>query len=154
MQAKARPSRTNGNGENGAVSKLARQFAAACKLVAGGLLVLDLNGLHVANSAAHRSGTIERHLPDISSHLTEGSTAAENVAFRQNDVGDLRFTDARCVLGNGIEHWPHVIRRIRDHAQNFADRGLLLERLAQFGRALLDLLFQVRILGLQLAGRA
>ncbi len=125
--------------------ELAREFATACKLVPSGLLVLELNRLHVANSATHDRGTIERHLADVSSHLTENSSAAENVAFQQNDVDDLRFTDVGGVFGDRIEHRLHVIRRIRDHAQNFADGCLLLERLAQLVGTLLDLFFKVGV---------
>ena len=51
----------------------------------------------------------------------------------------------RAAAGHGLQHRLHVGRRLRDDAQHFGRRRLLLERFAQLGGAVLDPLLERRI---------
>ena len=51
----------------------------------------------------------------------------------------------RRTLGNCVEDGLYVGRRARDYAENFAYRRLLLERIRELARALVDLAFQTGV---------
>ena len=58
---------------------------------------------------------------------------------------ERRVAQVRRALGHRIEHRLHVGRRVRDDAQDLADRGLLLERVGELAGALLDLALEARV---------
>src|SRR5688572_20322854 len=52
----------------------------------------------------------------------------------------------RSAFNDGIEHRLHICRRTTDDAQHFGRRGLMLQRLAQFGVTLAEFLEQPYVL--------
>jgi hypothetical protein len=63
----------------------------------------------------------------------------QRVSLDQNDRRFRGLAQFQRAFGNGVEHRPHVPRRVGNHAQDFADRRLLLERARQLAGSLLDL---------------
>src|SRR5262249_38550030 len=58
----------------------------------------------------------------------------------------INTTNASSTLNDGIEHWLHVRWRPTDDAEHLSCRRLMLQGLAEFGVALLDLFEQADIL--------
>ena len=95
----------------------------------------------VHHRAPHHAGTVHGNLvgtvrpPDG----THGRSHPHTPSIGQRDVGELRLANAGSTAGHGVQHRLHVARRVRDDTQDFADGGLLLQRL-------LGLVEQARIL--------
>ena len=75
-------------------------------------------------------------VPDVASHRPH------DVAFDEEHGGEVRVAEAGGALGDGVQDRLHVGRRGGDRPQDLAGRGLLLQRLGQVARPLLDLLLQ------------
>ena len=57
---------------------------------------------------------------------------AQHVALYAIDLSINRVAQARGTFGNGVQHRLNVRRRAGDDAQDFACRGLLLQRFVEF----------------------
>ena len=77
---------------------------------------------------------------------------SSRVAVDQHDARERRMAQVRRPLGHRVEHRLHVGRRARDHAQDLADRRLLLERVGELARALVDLALETGVGLAQLRG--
>ena len=73
------------------------------------------------------------------------------VALNDYDLCDRSVAQQRRALGDRLEHGLHVRGRARDHPQDLADRRLLLERMRELVRALVDLALETRVRLAQLA---
>src|SRR6266536_3193725 len=69
----------------------------------------------------------------------------DDVAFDKSHARERRIAQVRRPLGDGVEHRLHVGGRAGDHAQDFAARRLLLERILELARAFLDFALQARV---------
>jgi hypothetical protein len=76
----------------------------------------------------------------------------EDVAVDQQDARVGRVAQERRPLGDDVEHRLHVGRRARDHAQDLGDGRLLLERVRQLVRALVDLALEAGVRLAQVRG--
>src|SRR5262245_48926564 len=64
------------------------------------------------------------------------------VSFTESQYHVIDPTNLCCALDDGIEHRLHVCRRAADDAEHLSRCRLMLEGLAQFGVAFLDLIEQ------------
>src|SRR5215471_17199345 len=62
---------------------------------------------------------------------------ANRTLIRQEHLAELGLADRDGMLQHRLEHRLQFARRTRDDAQHFGSRGLLLQCLAEFARALL-----------------
>ena len=109
------------------------EFPPQRELLAGFLQIGDLDRLQVADGAAGHGGAVQRHrfLPRQSFGLAERCGNPEHLVIDDGDLDNMCPANVGGVLGNRVQHRLHVTRRIGDHAENVADRGLLLLRLLQ-----------------------
>jgi hypothetical protein len=59
----------------------------------------------------------------------------EHLVIDDSDLDNICLANVGGVLGNRLQHRLHVTRRIGDHAENVADRRLLLQRRAKAGQS-------------------
>src|SRR5262249_52549075 len=67
------------------------------------------------------------------------------VAFGESERYVIDPTNSRGALDDGIENWLHVRRRAADDAKHFRGCRLMLQRLAQFCVAFLQLFEQPNV---------
>src|SRR5215471_17865730 len=113
------------------------------------LQISYMYGLLVANGPPHNRCAVELHrlpAPQVAANFADGGPDPHHAVFDDNNVNKLRLADAGGMFGNRLENRCYVARRARDHGQDIADRGLLLQCLAQLARAGLYLVEQPYIL--------
>ena len=94
-----------------------------------------MNRLPVQHGAARQRVAVDRQRVDVAHRVRRRPLRrqqAEHVAVGQVHRRDRRVAQAGGALRDRLEHRLHVGRRARDHAQDFADRRLLLERFLRF----------------------
>src|SRR5215467_10503676 len=79
-------------------------------------------------------------------YRTKMSPRSQNVSVAESQHHVINPTNPRCALDDGIEHRLHVRRRAANDAKHLGRCGLMLQSLAQFRVALLDLLEQSHVL--------
>src|SRR5262249_35191075 len=102
-----------------------------------------------ANGPPHYPWAVELHplpAPQVAANFADGSPDPHHAVFDDNNVNKLRLADAGGMFGNRLENRCYVARRARDHGQDIADRGLLLQRLRELARARLHLVEQPHVL--------
>src|SRR5262245_28684589 len=93
-----------------------------------------MTGLALDDGTARRGITAKRYaLAKLRFDRPFMGRANPRVAIFERDEGVLRSTKTHCRLGYRIQDRLHVGWRLRDGAQDFCRRGLLLQRLAQLG---------------------
>ena len=111
-----------------AMSVLDRVLHPEWEFVRGARQIRHMNHPHIADrSARPRAAVYPERFICPAAHAADGSADPHRAIFGEDNVGDLRLTDARGVLRNRFEHWVNIARRIRDDAQNLADRRLLFQ---------------------------
>ena len=107
-----------------------------------------MDGLLVDNGTAHERGPVKRYafLGGQRSKRADVAPAPKLAVFNNDDVHELRIADAGSALGDCREHRLDIARRVRDHPEDVADRGLLLQRLGQLIGAPMQFVEQARIL--------
>src|SRR3984957_10078307 len=98
-----------------------------------------MDRLQVANGASRDCRAIQLHC-GRPSKVAERGGVTQHVVLDKKDIDYLCLADASGVFGDRIKHRLHVTWRIRYHAQNLADRRLLLQRLGEIVSALLNVL--------------
>ena len=109
---------------------------------------MNVDRLAIDDGAAGRRFAVDRKYSDLAYLLRRQSLRHDlpqlvtlgEIDRRRRSVAKLNGS-----LGDRIQHRLHVGRRARDHAQDFADRRLLLERVLELARALVDLALQAGI---------
>jgi len=71
---------------------------------------------------------------------------AEGVRFAEIQRAELGVTGAHGIFQHGLEHRLQLARRARNDAQHFRGSGLLFQRLAKIGGALVQLVEQAGVL--------
>src|SRR5262245_1173589 len=120
--------------KDGAMAPFERELPSQWELSPCALQINYMYGLLVTNGPPHNSCAVKRHRFPASqeaANFADGGPDVHHAVFDDNNVNELRLADAGSVLGNRLENRHYVARRARDHAQNIADRGLLLERFPQ-----------------------
>src|SRR5262245_56239687 len=115
--------------KDGAMAPFERELPSQWELSPCVLQISYMYGLLVTNGPPHNSCAVERHRFPASheaANFADGGPDAHHAVFDDNNVNELRLADAGSVLGNRLENRHYVARRARDHAQDIADRGLLL----------------------------
>src|SRR5262245_39897881 len=121
--------------KDGAMAPFERELPSQWELSPCALQINYMYGLLVTNGPPHNSCAVKRHRFPASqdaANFADGGPDAHHAVFDDNNVNELRLADAGSVLGNRLENRHYVARRVRDHAQDIADRGLLLQRFSQF----------------------
>jgi hypothetical protein len=90
--------------------------------------------LQIVDGAASHRGTVKRQRFSAGQppKLPERRRNPEHLVLYDGDIDNMRFANAGRMLGYRVQYRLHVTRRVRDYAQNVADRRLLLERLVAF----------------------
>ena len=86
-------------------------------------------------------------------HAVQRDRAETLAVIGQHDA-ERGLAQPRCLFEHRVEHRREVAGRGVDDPQHLGGRGLLLQRLGQFGGALLDALLQLGVGFLQIAGHA
>src|SRR5262249_28477304 len=76
----------------------------------------------------------------------EESDGFEGLVDIPKQNAELGLTDADCIVQHSLKHRLELAREARDDAQHLRCRGLLLQRLAEIGRALAQLIEESRVL--------
>src|SRR5215510_13961808 len=77
---------------------------------------------------------------------TKMSARNHSTSFAKSQHHIINPTNPCSALDDSIKHRLHVCRRAADDAEHLSGGGLMLQRLAQFGVAFLDLLKQPHVL--------
>src|SRR5262252_1028780 len=89
---------------------------------------------------------IDTDLNAVRGHGTKMSHRNQSVVLIESQHNIVNSTNPRGALDDGVEHRLHLGGRTADDAEHFGRCGLMLQRLAQFCIALLDLLEQSHVL--------
>src|SRR5688572_6308498 len=85
---------------------------------------------------------VDTYLDTSRSYRTKMSPQNHSIAFAESQHHVINSTNLSSARHNRIEHRLHISRRAADDAEHFGSRCLMLQGLAQFRVALLDLLKQ------------
>ena len=109
--------------------------AALRKVVHRRLQILHLDYPLLEHGAPTQRSVDNGHIARC--HRAEMGDEAQVVSFDAKNDDIVRFAQFGCAAGDGVEYGLHVVRRVRDDAQDLAGRCLLLPGLGQFPGTLL-----------------
>ena len=151
MPPYAPPSRISGTPSTARNSRLTFSAAPGNSVSRNGDDVGDMNGRAVHGRAPGDRRAVVRYGQADESRVDRIiGRRHEPVSLDDHHACVGRVAQVRGALGHRLQHRLHVGRRARDHAQDLADRRLLLERIGELARARLDLALEVRVRLLQL----